>query len=97
MPNFRTPWPWEFDTMAVALAVVKTHRTEAVHALEELLAAWLGEDRENGPDLRLTLIDPWRERPGIWSEDTPEWVRTFATIAARAHTKYDPFGRRSQD
>ncbi len=30
MPNFRTPWPWEFDTMAVALAVVKTHRTEVV-------------------------------------------------------------------
>ena len=97
MPNCRTPWPWAFDTMAVALAVVKTHRNEAVPALEELLATWLGEDRENGPVFQRTLLAPWQERPGIWSEDTPEWIRTFATIAARAHAKHGPFDRPSPD
>ena len=44
--------------------------------------------------LRLTLIDPWQERPGLWSAETPEWVRTLGTIATTAHAKYDPFGRR---
>jgi hypothetical protein len=58
MPNVRTPWPWEFDTMAVALAVVKTHRNEAVHALEDLLTTWLGEDPENGPVFQRTLVAP---------------------------------------
>ena len=97
MPNFRTPWPWEFDTMAVALAVVKTHRNEVIHALEELLAAWLGEDHEHGPVFQMTLIDPWRERPGIWSADTPEGVRTFATIAEAAHAKHGRFGHRAPE
>ncbi len=97
MPNVRTPWPWEFDFIAVALAVVKTHRNESVHALEELLATWLGEDRENGPVFQRTLLAPWQERPGIWSEDTPEGIRTFATIAERAHAKHGPFDRRSPD
>ncbi len=44
--------------------------------------------------MRLTLIDPWKELAGIWSENTPEWVRTLGTIATTAHVKYDPFGRR---
>jgi hypothetical protein len=44
--------------------------------------------------LCLTFINPWQERPGIWSEQTPEWVRTLGTIATKAHEKYDPFGRR---
>jgi hypothetical protein len=97
MPDFRTPWPWAFDTMAVALAVVKTHRTEAVHALEELLATWLGEDRDHGPVLQRTLVAPWQERPGIWSEDTPEGIRTFAAIAEATHAKHGPVDRRSSD
>ena len=97
MPDFHTPWPWEFDTMAVALAVVKTHRNEAVHALEQLVATWLGEDPENGPVFQRTLVAPWQERPGIWSEDTPEWIRTFATIADRVHAKSGPFDRPAQD
>jgi hypothetical protein len=98
MPNFRTPWPWEFDTMAVALAVVKTHRTEAVQALEEqLVATWLGEDPEHGPVLQRTLVAPWQERPGIWSADTPEGIRTVATIVEKAHAKHGPFDRRSED
>jgi hypothetical protein len=46
------------------------------------------------PVLRLTLIDPWNELAGIWSENTPEWVRTLGTIATTAHVKDDPFGRR---
>jgi hypothetical protein len=97
MPDFHTPWPWEFDPMAVARAVVKTHRTEVVHALEELVATWLGEDPEHGPVFQLTLVAPWQERPGIWSEDTPEWIRTFATIAKTAHAKRGSFDRRSPD
>jgi hypothetical protein len=97
MPDFHTPWPWEFDTMAVALAVVKTHRTEVIHALEELLATWLGEDPEHGPVFQMTLVDPWQERPGIWSEDTPEWIRTFATITARVHAKHGPVDRPAPD
>jgi hypothetical protein len=48
---------------------------------------------EQWPVLRLTLIDPWKEMAGIWSENTPEWVRTLGTIAITAHVKYDPFGR----
>jgi hypothetical protein len=46
------------------------------------------------PVLRLTVIDPWKALAGIWSENTPEWVRILGTIAATAHGKYDPFGRR---
>jgi hypothetical protein len=95
MPNVRTPWPWAFDPMAVALAVVTTHRTAAVQALEDLVATWLGEDREHGPVLQRTRLAPWQERPGIWSEDTPEWIRTFAAIAERAHAKHGSVDRRS--
>jgi len=65
---------------------------EAELGLEELLTAWLGEDRENWPVYRLTLIDPWQERPGIWSEQTPAWVRTLGAAAATAHAPDDASG-----
>jgi hypothetical protein len=39
---------------------------------EELIATWLGEDRENWTVFLLTLAVPWQERPGIWSAQTPE-------------------------
>jgi hypothetical protein len=94
VPDFRTPWPWDFDSFAVALSVMTRTRQIAEQSLEEMVAAWLGEDRENWPVLRLTLIDPWKELAGVWSADTPEGVRTFGTIATSAHVKYDPFGRR---
>ena len=97
MPDFHTPWPWEFDTMAVARAVVKTHRSEVVQALEDLVATWLSEDPQNGQLLQRTLLAPWQERPGIWSEDTPEGIRTFATIAERAHAKHGPVDRPAPD
>ena len=72
-----------------------THTREAAgQSLEELVATWLGEDPEYWPVLRLTLIEPWKDLAGIWSEDTPEWVRTVGRIATTAHEKYDPFGRR---
>ena len=45
--------------------------------------------------LRLTVIDPLKELAGLWSETTPEWLRTLGTIATSAHVKYDPFGRHS--
>jgi hypothetical protein len=45
-------------------------------------------DPENWPVVRLPLIDPWHERPGIWSEETPEWVRILGAIA---HETTDPF------
>jgi hypothetical protein len=75
VPEFRTPWPWDFDSFAVALSVMQFMRDTSAQSLEELVAAWLGEDRENWPVLCLTLVDPWQERPGIWSEQTPEWAR----------------------
>ena len=94
LPDFSTPWPWDFDSMVVALSLVQSFRDESANALEELLATWLGEDRENWPVFCLTVVDPWQERPGIWSEETPDWIRTLATIATTAQEKYDPFGRR---
>jgi hypothetical protein len=94
LPDFSTPWPWDFDSFVVALSVVQHTREASEQSLEELVATWLGEDRENWPVLCLTLIDPWQERLGIWSDQTPEWVRTLGGIATTAHKKYDPFGRR---
>ena len=93
-PDYNTPWPWDFDSFVVALSVVQTMREAAEQGLEELVATWLGENPEHWPVLRLTVIDPWKELAGIWWEETPEWVRTLGTIAATAHVKYDPFGRR---
>ena len=94
LPDFSTPWPWEFDSFIVALSVMKHTREAAEQGLEELLTIWLGEDPENWPVFRLVLIDPWQETPGIWSEDTPEWVRTLGAIAAAARARYDLFSRR---
>ena len=94
LPDFSTPWPWEFDSMAIAHDIVQRTRAAAAQSLEELLAGWLGEDRENWPVLRLTLIDPGQEPPGLWSADTPEWVRTLGTIATTAHETDGPFGHR---
>jgi hypothetical protein len=94
LPDFSTPWPWDFDPLVVALSIVNHTREAAEQSLEELVATWLGEDPENWPVFRLTLIDPWQERPGIWSEETPECVRTLGAIATNAHETADPFGRR---
>jgi hypothetical protein len=94
MPDYSTPWPWDFASFVVALSIVQHAREAAEQSLEELIATWLGEDPENWPVLRLTLIDPWKELAGIWSADAPEWVRTLGTIATTAHVTYDPFGRR---
>ena len=78
----------------VARSLVQGFREESETSLEDLLATWLSEDRENWPVLCLTVIDPWHERPGIWSEETPEWVWIPGRIATTAHEKYDFFGRR---
>jgi hypothetical protein len=94
LPDYSTPWPWDFDPLVVALKVVQLNREEAESGLEELVATWLGEDPEHWPVLRMTVIDPWKDLAGLWSADTPEWIRTFGTIATTAHIKYDPFGRR---
>jgi hypothetical protein len=94
LPDYSTPWPWEFDSLVVAISLVQDFREEAEQSLEDLLATWLSEDRENWSVLCLTVIGQWKERPGIWSEETPEWVRIFGRIATTAHEKYDPFGRR---
>ena len=94
LPDFSTPWPWDFDSFIVALSIVNHTREAAEQSLGELVATWLEEDPENWPVLRLTLIDPWQERPGIWSEDAPEWVRTLGRIAATAQETADPFSRR---
>ena len=88
LPDYSTPWPWDFDSFIVALSVMNHTREAAEQGLAELVGTWLGEDPENWPVFRLTLIDPWQERPGIWSENAPEWVRTLGTIAATAHARY---------
>jgi hypothetical protein len=94
LPDFSTPWPWEFDSLVVAHDVVQRNREVAAQDLGELVATWRGEDRENWLVFCLNLVDPWQERPGIWSEETPDWVRTLGRIAATAHGKFDPFGLR---
>ncbi len=71
-PDFRTPWPWDFDPLSVALSAAQGSCDEGEQVLEERLVAYPGDGRENWPVLRLTLLDPWQERPGIWSEQTPE-------------------------
>ena len=73
---------------------VQHTREAAETGLAALLATWLGEDPEHWPLRRRRLIDPWQERPGLWSADTPECARTLGTTAATAHETDDPFGRR---
>jgi hypothetical protein len=90
LPDFSAPWPWDFDSFVVAHSVMNHARQNAEQSLENLLARWLAEDPENWPVLRLTLVDPWQERPGVWSEETPEWIRILGGIA---HETADPIGR----
>ena len=93
LPDFSTPWPWDFDSFVVSLSIMNQTRAVAEQSLAALVASWLSEDPENWPVLRLSLIDPWQERPGVWSEDTPEWVRILGAIAAVA---LSPDGKRWQ-
>ena len=93
LPDYSTPWPWDVDPLVVALSVVNQTRAVAEQSLTALVASWLEEDPENWPVLRLSLIDPWQERPGVWSEETPEWTRILGTIA---HETVDPFGCRPE-
>ena len=88
LPDLSTPWPWAFDPLRVAHVLVQMNRGEAASGLVELLAAWMGDDRENGPVWRLTLIDPWQEPAGIWSAQTPAWIRILAGCAATAPATY---------
>ena len=94
LPDYSTPWPWEFDSFVVALSVMTHTQQSAEQSLEELVSNWLEEDPENRPVFRLTLIDPWQERPGIWSEETPEWVRTLGAIVATEHATGNLSSRR---
>jgi hypothetical protein len=66
-------------------------REAAEQSLSVLVSGWLGENPENWPILSLSLIDPWQERLGAWSEETPEWIRNLGAIA---HETADSFGRR---
>jgi hypothetical protein len=50
------PWPWDFDSMAVARTLVQASRDAAAWGLRDRLASWLSEDPENWPLVRLTLI-----------------------------------------
>jgi hypothetical protein len=61
------------------------------------LASWLGEDPENWPVLRLTLITPWQESSGSSSADTPEGIRTLTSVVNTAHAKCGLFGGQSPD
>ena len=90
------PLAVKFRFLVVALSLVQDFRHESKQSLQslaDLLVTWLSEDRENRPDLCLTLVDLWQEWPGIWSEETPEWVCILGAIATTAHVKDGPFGR----
>jgi hypothetical protein len=93
LPDYSTPWPWDFDSFVVALSIVQINRDAAEQGFEELGATWLGEDPENWPVLRLAVIVPWKDLAGLWSADTPEWIRTLGTINTTGHVTYDRFGR----
>src|SRR4051794_14351487 len=84
LPDFRTRWPWYFHDLAITHFVVQGSREEGEQLLAEQLAPWIAEDRENWPVVRLTLIDPWQERPDLWSEETREGVRILVTCATTA-------------
>ena len=87
LPDFRTPWPWEFNSVVVAVTVVRHDQQAAEQNLEERLAGWLSENPRHWPQFRITVIDPWQERPGIWSADTPEWLRTLGAIGETAYAR----------
>jgi hypothetical protein len=89
LPDFSTPWPWEFDSLAVALTVLRHERDGATQSLEDALARWLSEHPEHW-QLFWFLIGPWQETPGIWADGTPDWLRTLGTIGARAYARYTP-------
>jgi hypothetical protein len=54
-PDFTSPGPWDFDSMAVARSAVQASRDAATKDLRDRLASWLGKDPENWPLVRLTL------------------------------------------
>ena len=91
LPDFSTPWPWDFDSFVVELSVMNQTRAVAEQSLTALVVSWLTEDPENWPVLRLSPINPWQERPGVWSEETPEWIRVLGAVA---HETAGPFGQR---
>jgi hypothetical protein len=63
LPDYSTSWPWDFDSFVAALSVMNHAREAAEQGPEELVATWLGEDRENWPVLCLTLVDQWQGHP----------------------------------
>jgi hypothetical protein len=38
LPDFSTPWPWDFDSFVVALSIIQQNREVAEQGLEELFA-----------------------------------------------------------
>jgi len=92
LPDFSTPWPWEFDSVALAVIVMRHNRDDAAQRLEAQLARWLSEHPENWQLVRF-LIDPRHVQPGIWREDTPDWLRVLGTIGATAYARYEPVSR----
>jgi hypothetical protein len=44
LPDFSTPWPWDFDAFVVAHSVMTHAREAAMHSRQNLMASWLGED-----------------------------------------------------
>jgi hypothetical protein len=78
------------------VTIIRRNRDAAELRLEELVARWLGEDSDHWPLFRRTVIHPWQERAGIWSADTPEWLRTLGAIGETAHARNDRYGRLSE-
>ena len=95
LPHKAAPWPWETDSMAVALHLTRNAREQAERALALQLAGWLGDDPERRAVSHLAVLDPWRDHSGQWDEETPGWVRSLGTIMDRVQTPSDTAGQRT--
>src|SRR5215216_2776015 len=62
LPDFSTPWPWEFDAVIVAVTILRRNRDAAALDLDEALARWLRDDAKHWTLFVLTLLAPWQER-----------------------------------
>ena len=89
LPHKAAPWPWETDSMAVALHLTQNAREQAERDLARQLAGWLGADPERRAVSRLAVLDSWRDHSGQWDEETPGWVRSLGTIMERVQTPSD--------
>ena len=90
LPDFSTPWPWACDSFIVVYAVAKESATSLKKGLEESVATWSGGGSRGRARVANDGSIP-AERPGIWSAETPEWIRTLGTVAGTHTTNTNPW------